>query len=89
MADRYRLAVPRQDKNGKTWWTKIGVMWPRRDKDGFSITLEVLPLQTINDQGQVECRVMVFDDTQDNNQQQQQPSSNDSSSDDLDDEIPF
>ncbi len=65
MADRYRLAVPRKGKDGKTWWTKVGVMWPMKGKDGFSITMDALPLMTMNDSGELECRIVVFDDTQD------------------------
>jgi hypothetical protein len=61
MADRYDLKVARQGKDGKTWWTKIGVMFPMKDRDGFSITLEALPLQTMNDQGQMECRIMAWE----------------------------
>jgi hypothetical protein len=65
MADRYRLVVPRKDRDGKTWWTKVGVMWPLKGKDGFSITMEALPLMTMNDSNELECRIMVLDDTQD------------------------
>ena len=65
MADRYRLVVPRKDRDGKTWWTKVGVMWPLKGKDGFSITMEALPLMTLNDSNELECRIMVLDDTQD------------------------
>jgi hypothetical protein len=61
MADRYDLKVARQGKDGKTWWTKIGVMFPMRDRDGFNITLEALPLQTLNDQGQLECRIAAWE----------------------------
>jgi hypothetical protein len=61
MADRYDLKVARQGKDGKTWWTKIGVMFPMKDRDGFNITLEALPLQTMNDQGQMECRITAWE----------------------------
>ena len=61
MADRYDLKVARQGKDGKTYWTKIGVMFPMRERDGFNITLEALPLQTMNDQGQMECRITAWE----------------------------
>ena len=28
MADRYNLKVPHKGNDGKTYWTKIGVMFP-------------------------------------------------------------
>jgi hypothetical protein len=61
MADRYDLKVARQGKDGKTYWTKIGVMFPMRERDGFNITLEAIPLQTMNDQGQLECRITAWE----------------------------
>ena len=61
MADRYDLKVARKGKDGKTYWTKIGVMFPMRERDGFNITLEALPLQTMNDQGQMECRITAWE----------------------------
>jgi hypothetical protein len=68
MADRYDLKVARKGKDGKTWWTKIGVMFPMKDRDGFNITLEVLPLQTLNDQGQMECRMTAWEPYKDDQQ---------------------
>jgi hypothetical protein len=61
MAERYDLKVARQGKDGKTYWTKIGVMFPMRERDGFNITLEAIPLQTMNDQGQLECRITAWE----------------------------
>jgi hypothetical protein len=55
------LKVARTDKSGKTWWTKIGVMFPMKERDGFNITLEALPLQTMNEQGQMECRITAWE----------------------------
>tara|TARA_R100001530_G_scaffold96628_5_gene67135 strand:+ start:278 stop:574 length:297 start_codon:yes stop_codon:yes gene_type:complete len=98
MADRYRLAVPRPGKDGKTYWTNIGVMFPLKGKDGFSIIFEALPIPSLNDRGDLECRAMVFDATDDQNRRQ--PSDHDQAKgngyqnqgddgDDIDDEIPF
>lgn len=61
MADRYDLKVARQGRDGKTYWTKVGVMFPMKERDGFNITLEALPLQTMNDQGQLECRITAWE----------------------------
>jgi hypothetical protein len=94
MADRYRLTTPRLGKDGKTYWTNVGVMFPMKGKDGFSIILEALPLQAINDQGTLECRMMAFDATEDQqsgrakgNRYPQQPL--DKPVNDLDDDMPF
>ena len=61
MADRYDLKTARTGKDGKTYWTKIGVMFPMRDRDGFNITLEAMPLQSMNEQGQLECRITAWE----------------------------
>jgi hypothetical protein len=61
MADRYELKVARLGRDGKTYWTKVGVMFPMKERDGFNITLEALPLQTLNDQGQLECRITAWE----------------------------
>jgi len=66
MADRYDLKVARQGRDGKTYWTKIGVMFPMRERDGFNISLEAFPLQTMNDQGQLECRITAWEPYKDN-----------------------
>ena len=41
--DRYDLLSPRKGKDDKTRWIKIGAMFSR-DKGGFSIVLDALPL---------------------------------------------
>ena len=51
MTTRYDLCTGRKDQNGKTHWTKVGVMFPSREGDGFSIKLEAYPLP--NDKGEV------------------------------------
>jgi hypothetical protein len=40
---RYDLISPREGKDGKTRWLKIGAAFPR-DKGGFSLVLDALPL---------------------------------------------
>jgi len=39
---RYNLSVPRESKDGKTYWDRVGVMF-ERDKGGFSIRLSLFP----------------------------------------------
>ena len=51
MANRYDLVTSRKDREGKTRYTKIGVMFPAKEGDGFSMKLEALPLP--NDKGEV------------------------------------
>ncbi len=44
MAAPYRVCVARKDeKTGKTYWTRIGVAF-KRDSGGMSVKLEALPL---------------------------------------------
>lgn len=40
---RYDLLTARES-NGKTYFNKIGVMFPNKNGDGFNIMLEALPL---------------------------------------------
>lgn len=44
MTDRYDICTGRDDRDGKTRWTKIGVMFPAKSGDGFAIKLDALPL---------------------------------------------
>lgn len=63
MTDRYDVLVARPyvDSHGeeKTSFTRIGVAWPMKERDGFSITLEALPLPSIKD-GKVETRILMM-----------------------------
>ena len=46
MTARYDAMTPRKGRDGKTYWTKIGSMWPAKDgKNGFNLQLDALPLQ--------------------------------------------
>lgn len=56
MADRYDLLTVREyERNGekKTSFTKIGVMFPNRNGDGFTISLDALPIPTSDG-----CRIL-------------------------------
>lgn len=44
MAAPYRVCTPRKDeKTGKTYWTRIGSAW-KRDSGGMSLVLDALPM---------------------------------------------
>ena len=92
MADRYDLKTARTAPDGKTYWTKIGVMFPfKGDKDGFSIIMEALPVPAINDQGTLEVRVMAMEPYKDDGQSDHNKAKANGfqPQDTLDDEIPF
>lgn len=44
MTARYDICTGREDRDGKTRWTKIGVMFPAKSGDGFAVKLDALPL---------------------------------------------
>lgn len=54
---RYDLCTGREDRDGKTRWTKIGVMFPAKSGEGFAIKLEALPLP--NKDGEVWVKAFV------------------------------
>ena len=55
MSTRYDLIVPRPGRDGKTYFTKIGVAFPNKDGKGFSLSFEALPLT--DEEGT--CRVLM------------------------------
>ena len=55
MAQRYDLLVAREDKDSKTWWTKIGVAWENQKGDGYQLFFEALPIPNKNG----ECKVIM------------------------------
>jgi hypothetical protein len=101
MTARYDLMVARES-NGKTFWTKLGVMFPMNGRDGFSISLEALPIPQMGKDGKIECRLMAFPPKEQDGYQAQgnaksqggygsgransKPAIN---NDDLNDEVPF
>ena len=42
--DRYDLIIARPGKDGKSYFMKIGAMFPSKDGEGFAIKLDALPL---------------------------------------------
>ena len=59
MADRYELKVMRKGNDGKSYGTRIGVAFPWKEKDGFSLVLDALPIGQMNDKGEYEVRLMM------------------------------
>ena len=84
MAKRYDLVTPRES-NGKTFYTKVGVMWPM-DRGGFSLTFEALPIPSINRDGKLEVRVLAFEPRDDDRPARGGVAP---SRDDLNDDVPF
>jgi len=93
MADRYDLKVARRGRDGKTFWTKVGVMFPMKDRDGYSLTFEALPIGGLNDRGEFECRVVAWEPYKDDRPSRHNRAKADGyqpdRAADLDDEIPF
>lgn len=84
MTDRYDAMVARE-RNGKTFWTRIGTMFPSKSGEGFNLVLDALPLPDKDGR----CAINMFPprprDGDGDRQQQQRPVG-----DDLDgDSIPF
>jgi hypothetical protein len=46
------IAYQVRDRNGKGYWTRIGIAWQHADKNGFNVQLECVPLD-----GRVTLRV--------------------------------
>ena len=59
MADRYELKVMRKGSDGKSYGNRIGVAFPWKGKDGFSLVLDALPIGQMNDKGEFEVRLMM------------------------------
>lgn len=40
----YVYAVTKRGEDDKAFWTRIGACWPTRDGKGFSIVLDLVPI---------------------------------------------
>lgn len=56
---RLDIMQPRNGNDGKTYWTKLGSAWPAKTGPGYSLSFDALPMPSLNDQGQLECRVLL------------------------------
>jgi hypothetical protein len=68
MSQRYDLLVARE-KDGRSYFTKIGVMFPNRSGEGFTCFFEALPLP-----GPEGCKVIVKPADSNGSQRQQSQS---------------
>ena len=87
MAKPYDLSTPRAGKDGKTYWTKIGTMWPMK-RGGFSLVFDALPIPSVNEDGKVEVRAVAFPPKETQSGGGETPRGR-APVDDLDSEIPF
>lgn len=46
MAERLDALTVREDKNGKSYWTKIGAAWPNKNGPGYIVRLDAMPAPT-------------------------------------------
>lgn len=64
MTNYYNVLMPREytTKDGatKSAFTKIGVAFPIKGKDGFTVTLEAVPMPQINKTGKLECKLLLM-----------------------------
>lgn len=84
MADYFEIKTSRAGKDGKTYWTRIGTMFPAKD-GAFKLTFDALPIPTIYE-GVVRVDAMAFKPLEKDGGQQQQRKP---APQQLDDEIPF
>jgi hypothetical protein len=82
----YTLSVA-QERNGKTFWTRIGTMFPMKGRDGFNLVFSALPIPALNKEGQLEVRVTAFPPKDDDGPVMDRTRAG--KNDDLDSEIPF
>lgn len=83
---RFDMVVAREGRDGKTFFTKIGVAWPM-DKGGYRLVFEALPTGGLNRDGKYECTALLFpprDDRETAPAQRAAPAAHD-----FDDEVPF
>jgi hypothetical protein len=57
MAERMDLVAPRTGRDGKTYWTKLGVAWSMQG--GWRLSFEALPLPSKNRDGDWETMVLM------------------------------
>lgn len=94
MAERLEALAVRRYKDGqgneKTAYTNIGVAWPMRDKDGFTLKLHAFPAPSEGEYVVLLVPPKPKDDTrQEHRQSSRGPAQSPSFSRDMDDDIPF
>ncbi len=87
MADWYELKVMKMGKDGKEHGTKIGAGFPwKKGGNGFNLIFDALPTPTMNDQGQIEVKVLMAEPY---DKDKPRVAGSTETKVDLDDEIPF
>ena len=56
---RLDMVVAREGRDGKSFYTKIGVAWPM-DKGGYRLVFEALPAGGLNREGKFEVTALLF-----------------------------
>ena len=81
-------ALTVREKDGKSYFTKIGAAFPNRDGKGFTVLLDAVPA---SDDGQykIMLRVPLPKDGAQRDQQHRDRLGNGPRADDLDDQVPF
>lgn len=76
MSSHYNVLMAREytskDGQEKSAFTKVGVAFPMKGKDGFQISLEAIPLQTISKTGKLECKLIMMLPLEDGDKQVKQ-----------------
>lgn len=91
MANHFEIKTSRPGKDGKTYWTRIGTLFPLKGKEGFSIVLDALPLMRLGQDGQLRCEAVALPPFEDDGKGQRpaRRAAPAGGGDSLDDEIPF
>lgn len=86
MAERYDALTVRES-NGKSYFTKLGAMFPNRSGDGFTLVLDAVPA---SNEGQYRILLMTPKERDDAPRQERQSrGANNNFATDLDDDIAF
>ena len=52
--------TPRKGRDGKTFWTKIGVAFENKT-GGYNLSFEALPIASMTDDGSIETRALMME----------------------------
>lgn len=72
------IARPYTTSSGeqRTAFTRVGTAWPMKNREGFSLTFDALPVPTMNDKGVIETRVLMMPPRPKDGEQQPRQQSN-------------
>lgn len=97
MADRLDAICGIKSRNGKTYWTKVGVAFPSRQGNGYSLFLDYIPV-TRNEDGKI--AILLAEPREDGERgrgrsrddddgEERRPPRGEKKQDPMDDDIPF